>query len=483
MTGGSAESGLRTPPQAIDVERALLGAILLDSSAFNKVADLLDDTTFYRPQHISIFRAMRALAAASEPIDVVTVIEQLRRDGKLEEIGGSLYLSDLMDQVGSAANAEHYAQTIHEKALLRRVIAVNTESITEAYDPSTRSEPLIDEILTKLTRLSRDGVRRAIPARTAAFQTIDYVTKLKSTHGFLTGITSGFERMDDFTSGFRPSELIIVAARPSMGKTSLAMNIAQAAAEKQNCPTAIFSLEMDYQQLLLRMLSREAKIGLHSLRSSIRLKPPEWDRLVEAADRLAKLPLFFDDTAGLTIESLRARSRQMHQEHGLGLIVIDYLQLIQPPKMADNLQQWVAFVSASLKHLAKDLRVPIICLSQLSRAPETRGGDRKPVLSDLRDSGAIEQDADVVMFVYRPEVYKDSMKSKQYDFEGKKYDFDGLAEIIVAKNRNGPTGHFLMTFLGKFTSFENFIEEGAIPASVSERGDEEDAADEPGHPF
>lgn len=482
LNSSAADSGLRTPPHAPDAERMLLGAILIDGSSFNKIADLLDDASFYRPAHATIYRSMRALGAEGYPIDATSVTEELRKSSRLEEVGGALYLSDLMEQAVTAANVEYYASLIQEKAVLRRTISVGSEAVTHAYEGAMTSEELIDDILTKLTRLTRDGTRRSIPAKQAAHDTIAYVNKLKTTHGFVSGVPSGFDKIDEFTSGFRPGELVIIAARPSMGKTSLAMNIAEAAAERAGVPTAVFSLEMDVQQLMLRMLSGKAKIGLHQLRSTLNLKSQDWTRLVEAADDLSKLPMFFDDTAGISIESLRARSRQMAQEYNIGLVVIDYLQLIQPPKMADSQQQWVAFVSAQLKHLAKDLRVPVICLSQLSRAPETRGGDRKPMLSDLRDSGAIEQDADVVMFVYRPEVYRDTMKAKQYEFNNRKYDYEGLAEIIVAKNRNGPTGSFLMTFLGKYTMFANFAEDVVGGPAVS--GGDEGEADEPsGEPF
>ncbi len=476
--GQSSEyAGLRIPPQAQDVERALIGALLLDSSSFASIGDLIDETAFYRPAHASIFAAMRALYLGGEPLDAVTVAEQLRRENKLEEVGGSLFLAELMETVGSAANVEHYAQTVQEKAVLRRLINLNSESIAEAMDSMARADTTVEAHIARLVRLGREhSGKRAVNAKQATRETYTYLEKIKSTPDFLTGVGSGFERLDEYTSGFRSGELVIIAARPSMGKTSLAMNIAQAAAEKHNTPVAVFSLEMDVQQLILRMLSGEAHMPLQRLRSNVKLSSQEWNGVVSACDRLMRLPMFFDDTAGITIDQLRSRARQLKHEHKIGMIVIDYLQLITPPKMPDNQQQWIAFVSASLKALAKDLELPIICLSQLSRAPETRGGDRKPMLSDLRDSGAIEQDADLVLFVYRPEVYKESTKKQKYEVDGKQLDVEGLAEIIVAKNRNGPTGHFVLSFLGKYTLFANYLGEGAVQptAGSAPAGDEPD---------
>lgn len=446
-------TGPRVPPQSLDMERAILGALLLDGSAFARVADLLDENSFYRPANAIVFRAMRDLDRHHEPIDLVTVTEQLKREGKLEEIGGAVALTELMESVPSAANVEHYASLVHEKAMLRRIIGLGNEVTAGCYDPSARADEVFDDLQKRLVDLV--GERRGRIAQkldSVAHDTVEYLTQLKASGEYLAGVSSGFHELDDLTTGFKRGELIIIAARPSMGKTSLAMNIARHASERRDCPVAVFSLEMDSRQLMMRMLASEAHIGLRRLNSTARLTDEEYARLVQAAGRLAELPIYLDDT-GLGIEALRARARQLWIEHKIGLIVVDYLQLIQPPKMADNLQQWVAFVSASLKALAKELRVPIICLSQLSRAPETRGGDRKPMLSDLRDSGAIEQDADVVMFVYRPEVYKDFIKSKKYEVAGREFDLENLAEIIVAKNRNGPVGSVPLSFVGKYTMF------------------------------
>ncbi|HEY3294855.1 MAG TPA: replicative DNA helicase [bacterium] len=459
---------MRTPPQSQESEQALLGALLLDASAFSRVADLLDDKSFYRPAHALVYTAMHELDAHHEPIDLITVTEQLRRMGKLEEIGGPVFLTELAEVVPSAANVEHYARMVHEKAMLRRMISVSNEAAMQAYDSAARADSVFETLQKKLVELLRERRgRHAMKVDDVLHDTMEYISQMKLSREYVTGVPSGFRKLDDLTTGFNAGELVIVAARPSMGKTSLAMNMAVAAAEHKNTPVAVFSLEMETRQLLLRMLSGEANIFLQKLRTTAKLRDEEWTRLVAAAGRLAQLPMYFDDTAGLGIESLRTRARQLWMDHKIGLVVIDYLQLIQPPKMADNQQQWVAFVSSSLKALAKELSIPVICLSQLSRAPETRGGDRKPMLSDLRDSGAIEQDADMVMFIYRPWVYRDQTKVKKYEIANVQYDItEHLAEVIVAKNRNGPTGSVPMSFIGEYTKFADMT--GETPPPVAE---------------
>ena len=475
--------GPRTPPHSADMEKALLGALLLDGSAFARVSDLLDEGSFYRPVHSLIYGAMSNLDRHHEPIDLVTMAEELKRANRLEEVGGPVYLTELAESMPSAANVEHYARIVHEKSLLRRMISLGTETATSAYESAARADEVFEDLQRRLVQLigERRG-RHAQKADAVLHQTMEYITHLKAGGQYLTGVGSGFDRLDDLTTGFNPGELVIIAARPSMGKTSLAMNVARAAAERHNCSVLIFSLEMEVRQLMLRLLSSESHIGLQKLRTTARLSDEEYVRLAQAAGRLAELPVFFDDTAGVGIETIRARSRQMWIEHKIGMIVVDYLQLIMPPQMADNQQQWVAFLSASLKSLAKELGIPILCLSQLSRAPETRGGDRRPMLSDLRDSGAIEQDADIVMFVYRPEIYKEFIKAKQYEIAGRKYDVDGLAEIIVAKNRNGPTGSVALAFVGKYTMFADVTGEAPPPTEEKESYEGEEEV-EPGAGF
>ena len=470
----------RTPPHSIEFEKALLGAIMLDGTCFMQIRDLIEESSFYRPAHTLIYAAMAELDNHHEPIDMVTVSEQLKRRDKLEAVGGLLYLTELAEAVPSAANIEHYARAVHEKSLLRKVISLSQEAATDSYDPSARADEVFEKFQTKFVELIRQRRgHQAVSMKTVIHDTMEYIEHIKSSEGFLTGVGSGFALMDDYTTGFSPGEFIIIAARPSMGKTSLAMNIAVAAAEKYKTPVGVFSLEMEARQLTLRLLSSEAKINLKLLRSASRIRENDSTRMVLAAGKLRDLPIYIDDSSALGIGPIRARARQLWMEHKIGLLIIDYLQLIQPPKMADNQQQWVSFVSASLKALAKELGIPVICLSQLSRAPETRGGDHRPVLSDLRDSGAIEQDADLVMFVYRPEVYEktEDREKKKYKFGNKEYEMKGFAEIIIAKNRNGPTGAFPLAFIGDYTMFADITDDlppqmGGGSAGGSDEDDE-----------
>ncbi len=472
-------AGVKVPPQSPEMERALLGALLSDGAAFARIAHLVEPESFYRPHHRSLFKCMGELDIRREPIDLITVTEELRRVGKLEEVGGVPFLSELAAEVPTSANIEHYAAIVHEKALLRNVIALSAEAATAATDPTARADVVFEKVQSDLVNLiGRRRGRNAISAWDAVKSTIDHIEVMKTREGHLHGLTSGFDRLDDFTTGFNPGELIIIAARPSMGKTALAMNIAVGAAHRGNASVAIFSLEMDVRQLVLRMLSGESHISLQRVRTG-RMTREEYSRLSMSAGRLADYQLFFDDTPGLDMSTLRARARQLWLEQRINLIVIDYLQLISPPKMPDSQQLWIAYVSASLKNLAKELKIPIICLSQLSRAPESRGGDRKPMLSDLRDSGAIEQDADVVMFVYRPEYYKDIYKGKKdptYEIGSHSYPIQGLAEIIVAKNRNGPTGSVALTFLKEYTMFAP-LESGEMSHEAVATGEGADYGD------
>lgn len=465
--------GVKVPPQAPEMERALLGALLSDGAAFARVAHLVEQSSFYRPHHRTLFQCMSELDARREPIDLITVTEELRRAGKLEEIGGVPFISELAAEVPTSANIEHYAGVVHEKALLRNVIALSSEAATSASDPTARADEVFEKVQRELVELiGRRRGRSAMTSWDAVKSTIDHIEYMKTRDTHVHGVSSGFDRLDDFTTGFNPGELIIIAARPSMGKTALAMNIATGAAHRSDARVAIFSLEMDVRQLVLRMLAGEAHIGLQRLRTG-RMSKEEYGRLSMAAGRMADLTMFFDDQPGLEIGALRARARQLWLENKINLIVIDYLQLITPPKMVDNQQQWIAFVSASLKNLAKELKIPIIVLSQLSRATESRGGERKPLLSDLRDSGAIEQDADVVMFVYRPEYYKDLFKGKkdpQYEIGSHSYPIEGLAEIIIAKNRNGPTGSLALSFIKEYTMFAPLESDG--PSASRPQGED-----------
>ena len=484
QTFGSAtmeETTGRIPPQTIEMEKAVLGAVMIDADSFARVRDLLDEKCFYRPAHATIFTAMSQLDSAHKPIDLLTMTEELRVMEKLEEIGGELYLSQLTELVPSSASIEYYARQVLEKAILRRIISLSATISSASYEPGAESQDLLEKLQTQLMQLI--GQRRfsgAEDLRAIMHETLDQINDIKAKGGYVTGVGTGFKRLDDLTTGLQNGELIVIAARPSVGKTALALNIARNAAAMYKHGVAFFSLEMDRRQLAMRLLSSDGRIDNERLRSTAKLRDGEFQDLSKAAARLSECLFFIDDTPGIGIVDIRARARQLWMQHRIGLVVLDYLQLVQPPKPTDNQQQWIAHVSASMKALAKELKVPVIVLSQLSRAPEQRGGEHKPVLSDLRDSGAIEQDADIVLFIYRPEIYKDLYKNKKYKFQNAEYDIEGLAEVIVAKNRNGPTGSFLLSFIKKFTSFETLTEE-APP--TTEEAEEETTPEETEQPF
>jgi replicative DNA helicase len=472
----ASEVGGRIPPQAVEMEKAVLGAVMIDSDSFIRIRDLLDENCFYQPMHSTIFSAMAQVESAHQPIDLLTVTEALRSMGKLEEVGGELYLAHLTEVVPSSANIEYYAEHVLEKAILRRIIALSAETASNGYESDARSEELLEKLQTQLLQLI--GQRRlggAETIRAVMHETLGQIDSIKKRGEYVSGVGTDFDRLDDITTGFHDGELVVIAARPSMGKTALALNIAHNAAAIYKKPVAIFSLEMDRRQIAMRFLSSDSHINGQKLRSSSKLRTEEFVRLSDAAARLSELPIFIDDSPGVGVTEIRARARQLSLQHHIGLVILDYLQLVQPPKPTDNQQQWIAFVSASMKKLAKELRVPVVMLSQLSRGPEHRGGEHRPMLSDLRDSGAIEQDADVVLFIYRPALYPELYKNKKYKFQNREYDIEGIAEVIVAKNRNGPTGNFLLSFIKDFAQFENLTEE-LPPVPGEETGEEEEPA-------
>jgi len=474
----ASEVGGRIPPQAVEMEKAVLGAVMIDSDSFIRVRDLLDENCFYQPMHSTIFSAMAQIDSAHQPIDLLTVTEALRSMGKLEETGGELYLAHLTEVVPSSANIEYYAQHVLEKAILRRIIALSAETASNGYESDARSEELLESLQTQLLQLI--GQRRlggAETIRAVMHETLDQIETVKKRGEYVTGVGTGFKELDDITAGFQNGELVIIAARPSMGKTALALSIAHTAASEYKKGVIFFSLEMDRRQIAMRLLSADAHIDGKRLRSSARLRDEDFLSLSHSCARLSELPIFIDDSPGIGVTEIRARARQLSLQHHISLVVLDYLQLVQPPKPTDNQQQWIAFVSASMKKLAKELRVPVVVLSQLSRGPEIRGGEHRPMLSDLRDSGAIEQDADVVLFVYRPALYPELYKNRKYEFRNRKYDeeeMQGIAEIIVAKNRNGPTGNFSLSFVSRFAQFADRTEE-MPPVPGEEPGEEEPA--------
>jgi replicative DNA helicase len=420
----------------------VLGAVLVDNQAFNSAAEILTRNDFYREPHRRIFEAMAALAERSQPIDLVTLKDELIKGAALEGVGGAAYLGSLLDGVPRITNVEHWSRIIKEKAVLRNMIHAGNRIVQEAYEAEEepailldRAEKLIFDIAEHRIRQGFVGIREIVKE---SFRTIDQLSQSKE---LVTGLPTGFVDLDEKTSGLQKGDLIIVAARPAMGKTSFCLNVAQYASIKTGETVGIFSLEMAKEQLVLRMLCADARVDSHRLRTG-NLQEKDWARLAKAYADLSAARIFIDDSATLTPLEMRAKCRRLKAEHGLGLVVVDYLQLVSGAGRVENRQQEISSISRSMKGLAKELSCPVIALSQLSRAPETRT-DKKPQLSDLRESGAIEQDADIVMFIFREDEYKPTDENR------------GIAEIIIGKQRNGPTGTVRLAFIKEFTRFEN----------------------------
>ena len=432
----------KIPPQNIEAEQSVLGGILIENEAINRVMEILAPEDFYREAHRKIYHALIELSERDEPADLITTTNELRKKGELEMVGGASYLAYLIDSVPSAANIEYYARIVKEKAILRKLIETSTEIITQSYEDRTDVEAFLDEAERAIFEISEKRVRPSFfPIKEIvkeSFKTIEQLYKKKE---LVTGVPSGFKELDRLTAGFQPSDLIIVAGRPSMGKTAFCLNIAQYAAIEGRVPVAIFSLEMSKEQLVLRMLCSEAQVEGTRLRTGY-LGESDWPKLTMAAGTLSDAPIFIDDTAALSVLELRAKARRLKSEHGLGMIIIDYLQLMKGRGKAESRQQEISEISRSLKALAKELNVPVIAVSQLSRKTEERTGNR-PQLSDLRESGAIEQDADLILFLFREEVYHRTEENR------------GKAEVIIGKQRNGPIGKVDLAFLDKYTSFKD----------------------------
>ncbi|HEX7026971.1 MAG TPA: replicative DNA helicase [Gammaproteobacteria bacterium] len=439
----------KLPPHSIEAEQAVLGSLLLSDGAWDIVADRVVEVDFYRKEHRLIFRAIAALAQQDKPRDVVTLSEWLEQRGELEKAGGMLYLGTLAKDTPSAANVKAYAEIVRERSVLRQLIQVGEGIAASAYDAGDREvKELLDEAETRVFKIADEGAGRQSGFRgikDLLSQAVDRIDELFNNGSAVTGVATGFDKFDEMTSGLQPSDLIIVAGRPSMGKTSFAMNIAENAAIKHRKPVAIFSMEMSGEQLAMRMISSLGRINQQSLRTG-RLEDSDWPRITSAIAMLSEAPLFVDETPALSPTELRARARRIKREHGLGLIVVDYLQLMNVPQNKENRATEISEISRALKALAKELNVPVIALSQLNRSLEQRP-DKRPVMSDLRESGAIEQDADVIVFIYRDEVYNEDSPDK------------GTAEILIRKQRNGPTGTCRLTFLGQYTKFENYSPE------------------------
>jgi replicative DNA helicase len=437
----------RTLPHNLEAEKSVLGAILINNQAFNQAAEVIDAQDFFRDAHRRIFEKMVGLTDRSEPVDFVTLTDELTRSGELEEVGGPAYVSGLTDGVPRSANVEYYARIVKEKSTLRRLIQASNEVLVRAYDAEEDADDLLDEAERTIFSIAEGRMRSGFVKLS---ELVDggyaMLEQLQANRGLVTGVPSGFVELDEMTSGFQKSDLVIVAARPAMGKTSFVMNIALNAALEAGKSVGVFSLEMSKEQLFLRMLTSEARVDAHRFRGGF-LGEQDYERLNGAFARLHDAKVFIDDTASAGILEMRAKSRRLKLEHGLDMLIIDYLQLMQGRGRFDNRQQELASISRALKILAKELQIPILALSQLSRATETRA-DHRPQLSDLRESGALEQDADVVMFIYREEVYAQNEEEKRPEVEG-------MAEIIIGKQRNGPIGSVPLAFLKQYTRFEN----------------------------
>jgi replicative DNA helicase len=435
----------RTLPHSLDAEKSVLGAILIQNDAFNAAAELIDSRDFFRDAHRRIFDKMVTLSERGQPIDFITLKEELSRAGELDDVGGPAYITALSDGVPRSTNVEHYARIVKEKAVLRNLIFSANRIITHAYEAEQEADLLLDEAEKAIFEIAEDRVREGfVPLRELVQASFATIEQLQERRGAITGVPSGFHDLDQMTSGFQAGDLVIVAARPSMGKTSLVLNITQHVGGLGGV-VGFFSLEMSRQQLFLRLLTAEAKIDAHKFRGGY-LTEKDYGRLSHALGRLADMPVYIDDSPAIGVLEMRAKARRLMAAHGLKLLIVDYLQLMQGRGRFENRQQEVASISRSLKGLAKELGVAVIALSQLSRAPESRG-EHKPQLSDLRESGALEQDADVVLFIYRAEVY-DRDQTKPED--------QGVAEIIIGKQRNGPIGTIKLSFLSQFTRFENY---------------------------
>ncbi len=429
-------------------ERAVLGAVLLDSGALDSALELITAQDFYRESHRRIFEAYVALVNRSEPIDPITVRTELDRAGQLDRAGGAAYVASLIDGLPRTTNISAYARIVQDRAILRRLLTVADEVRQEAAAAGRPATEILDSAEQRLFELG-SSKRRAgfVSIREVGHEGLNRIEELAEKRELITGVPTGYRKLDAMTAGLQPGDLAILAGRPSMGKTALALNIAQNAATQGGAKVGIFSLEMSSVQLFFRLLCGEGHLDAHKLRTG-RLDASEWERLTDAFERLTACGIFIDDTPGVTPMELRGKARRLKVEHGLDLLVVDYLQLMRYERRTDSRQQEISEISRSLKGIAKELQIPVIALSQLSRAPEQRTGDHRPQLSDLRESGAIEQDADLVMFIFRPEVYeKDPQKVIENDLAGK-------AEVIVAKQRNGPIGLVPLYFVKEFTRFE-----------------------------
>ena len=447
------QSHQKAPPHNIEAEQSVLGGLLIDENAITRVLEVLseDGSDFYHPAHRSLFAKMANMFDHNSPLDVVTVSDAFKDSDALDSVGGLSYLGELVETTPTAANIAYYARIVKEKSLLRKIISTTTEIATRGYDGTESTEEFLDDAERLIFEITQDrGKKSFTPLKELMKGTFETIENLYAKKSHLTGVSTGFTELDKLTSGMQSSDLIIIAGRPSMGKTSFALNIAENAAIENTSPVAVFSLEMSKEQLAQRMLASRAKVDLQNIRRGF-LRNDDWGRLTTAVGQLSEAPIYIDDTAAQSALEMRAKARRWKADFGLKLIIVDYLQLMRGRRSNDNREQEISEISRSLKAMAKELQLPVIALSQLSRKAEQRGEGAKPQLSDLRESGAIEQDADVVMFVYRESVYKKCDCPKELCTCGLRRN----AEIIVAKQRNGPTDNVNLTFLHEYTRFEN----------------------------
>ncbi len=444
---------LKLPPHSIEAEQSVLGGLLLENTAWDRTADVLAADDFYRDDHRRIYAHISKLIEANKPADAVTVAEALERSAELENVGGIAYLLTLANNTPSAANIRRYAEIVRERAIMRKLATIGTEIAASAYSPAGRdAKQLLDEAEQKVFQIAEAGARASQgfeslqPLLTRVVERIDMLYS-RDNPSDVTGVPTGFTDLDERTSGLQPGDLIIVAGRPSMGKTAFALNIAEHVGLQAHAPVAVFSMEMAGTQIAMRLLGSVGRLDQHKLRTG-KLKDEDWPRLTDALGRLNDAPLFVDESAALNALELRARARRLYRQHkSLGLIVVDYLQLMSATSQGENRATEISEISRSLKALAKELSVPVVALSQLNRSLEQRP-NKRPVMSDLRESGAIEQDADLILFIYRDEVYNENSPDR------------GIAEIIIGKQRNGPIGTVRLTFLGQYTRFENYAQGG-----------------------
>ena len=435
----------RLPPQNLEAEQAVLGSMLLEEEAIIQAAEILDDHAFYKDAHRKIFSALASLYKASVPVDLVTVTEELRKHSLLDAVGGASYLAMLTSIVPTAANAEYYCRIVKQKHILRELIRASTRIASECYEEVTEPDYLLDKAEALIFDIASKKLKRdAVAMKDIIKSSIEMIDALYQRKGTITGLPTGFIELDQQLAGLQPADLIVVAGRPAMGKSSFALCVAEHIALNQKLGVALFSLEMSKENLVQRMLCSYARINAHSVRSGM-LSTSDWPNLTKAAGKLSEAPIFIDDSPGVSILELRAKARRLKSRHNIGLIILDYLQLMDESAMAENRQQEVSVISRNLKALARELNVPLIAVSQLSRAPERRESFR-PRLSDLRESGAIEQDADVVLMLFREDYYNMTEENK------------GIAEVIVAKQRNGPTGSIKLAFISDYTRFETLAQ-------------------------